>query len=182
MSVLGLLKSRSGLGNFKMSTSSIRTSDQRMGPFLFFGRSEQSYGFYYLVLGGSQQSGIYFDATVSLIPMAKVKDLSAQYGNFMRCGGIGQAEGQRSVLNWVVIAADGKIRDAISELMNKIKTCATSATACYPVIKMDAAELRILKFVTLKNGVETPVQGNMGSTTNSLITHMEIMNDCHCVN
>lgn len=131
----------------------------------------------YLVVGGSNGSTMYFDAILSLIPMTKAEEMTVEYGDFMQCSNPGAEEAKQAVINFIIIAADAQIKNTINNVINIIETGISSGKPRRPIIKISAAKLNMLKFTTITNSIETPVESDMNSMPHLLVKDIEIIKE-----
>lgn len=175
---IGLRVGYSMAGNITDSASQISVNTGKLHVVMEKG---SEYSDSYLVVGGSGGHDSYFDGSYGMIPMAKVSELTKRYGNFLRCNNPGANEGKQSAQSCVFIAADKQAKKQMEALDNIITSGVSKGNPQYPVIKISAVKLRVIKFNMIVNGEEMPIEANMNSMTHLLVKGIEIINNDYSI-
>lgn len=148
-----------------------------INPGQFHGVFEKGVGYSnnYVVFAVSVTPKSYSDGVLFLMPLAKAEELASQYGDFMRCRNAGSNEGKQSTKNFVVIAADTQVKNKINKIGKIINSSESTCKRCYPVIKINVVELKLLKVTLTMNGQEMSIEQDMGARQHFLVKDIEIL-------
>ena len=125
-----------------------------------------------LVIGGSTGGDKYFTTLLQVILLDTAERLYRTYGDFLKCGSPGSAEGMRSVIP-MFLYADNRNVERKLKTVNKL-----AKTGKDPVIKMTFARLSIDDHKAEHNGQMVQVT-SQGTTDAFLVKDIQILQEDH---
>ncbi len=130
-----------------------------------------------VVVGGDAQPPTFYDGTLTLLPMAKARELTLTYGNIRECVNAGKYEAQAAAKEMFLIAANDRVKGEIKSVLGLAIANLHNGNRKIPLIRIDTVRLRKISDVIILGDRKVPAPEDMASAEYYLVNDIQTMEE-----